>query len=227
MKPRLSSPFAWMAVTAIIATGLSLIAVLRLAPLQIEGGRKPVFTSVDFALGSTAADAIKKLNTGVQHPWHRYLTRRRLFYDRERVEVIARSVTFPPVLKQGELILSYEYPNATIWCLDASYYAGKVQGLILAMDRDIVVEHELFWTIDDASDLFYRCLETYHQKAVADPDESDRQDLNDVREQLSGQISYIQENLRFAKDVKIEPRAHFVDAGLTKSPSVERTAPLP
>jgi len=51
-------------------------------------------------------------------------------YPIENVGVIARSVTFPQVLKQGQTIIDAKYPNASILCLDVANYSGLVTGLI-------------------------------------------------------------------------------------------------
>jgi hypothetical protein len=137
-----------------------------------------------------------------------------LGYDREQVEVLARSITFAGVLNQGELIISLEYPNATVLCLDAAFYAGRVQGLIWAMDRDTVMEHGLQWTIDNAKDLFDTCLSILLREDVPSQNANDKNQVEDVKEILSGQIRLIQQKLTYARDVKIK-----ADKGLGCVPS--------
>jgi hypothetical protein len=136
-------------------------------------------------------------------PSDKYLTKSPLGYDREQVEVLARSNTFPSVLNLGELMLSVEYPNSTLFCLDAAYYAGKAQGLIWAMDRDTVIEHGLQWTIDNAKDLFDTCLSILLRADVAGQNANDNNQADDVKEILSGQIRLIQQKLAYGRDLKI------------------------
>jgi hypothetical protein len=130
-----------------------------------------------------------------------------LLYDREKVEVLARSVTFPEVLTQGELMTRVDFPNTAVFCLDAALYAGRVEGLILAMDRDTVVEHRLYWTIDAADDLYYACLTNLVGQAFAGQYGNDRNQLKDIKEDLTGQIQGIQKALRYARNVKIKDAA--------------------
>lgn len=129
--------------------------------------------------------------------------------DRERVEVLARHITFPEVLNQGALMLGVEYPNAMILCLDAALYAGRVEGLILAMDRDTVLEQRLQWTIDTAGDLFNSCLEIFLMEAFAGQNVNDRNQLKDVKEEIAEQIQMIQKALRYAGTVRVKPAACF------------------
>jgi len=132
------------------------------------------------------------------------MTKSFLLYDREKVDVLARSVTFPEVLIQGQLMISVEFPNAAILCLDAALYAGRVEGLILAMDRDTVVEHRLYWTIDAADDLYYTCLTNLLRQAFANKNLNDRSQLKDLQEDLTEQIQGIQKALAYAQTVKIK-----------------------
>jgi len=127
--------------------------------------------------------------------------------DREKVEVLARSITFPEVLNQGELMISAEFQNATLLCLDAALYAGRVEGLILAMDRETVMEHKLYWTIDAAGDLFNTCLEVFLLEAYAGQTRNNRNQLKEVKEELGEQIQMIQQALRYARNVKIKAAA--------------------
>lgn len=124
--------------------------------------------------------------------------------DQELVEVLGRSITFGSVLELGERILSVEYPNVTLLCLDTAYYAGKAQGLIWAMDRDTVMEHRLEWIIDDAHDLFLTCATIPLQEALDDENTNDKDQLEEeVKKILYGQVQLIQEKLRYARDVKV------------------------
>jgi hypothetical protein len=147
------------------------------------------------------------------------MTKSSLLYDREKVEVLARSVTFPEVLNQGELMISVKFPNATILCLEAALYAGRVEGLILAMDRDTVVEHRLYWTIEAADDLYYACLTNLLRKAFADQNVNDRNQLKDIKEDLTGQIQGIQKALRYAQTVKMKADEGPVCVPFTRVPN--------
>ena len=77
-------------------------------------------------------------------------------YPIEKVGVIARSVTFPNVLNQGQAIIDTKYPNGSI-CLDVAYYSGLVTGLIWSMDRELVEEYDLQYLIDQASMVEFTC----------------------------------------------------------------------
>jgi hypothetical protein len=78
-------------------------------------------------------------------------------YPIERVGVIARSVTFPQVLDQGQAIIDAEYPNASTLCMDVANYSGLVTGLIWAMDRGLVEEYGLQFLIDRATMANFPC----------------------------------------------------------------------
>ncbi len=177
--------------------GLSIPAAEQSAPTKIEGASKNIVASADYDPLSLATAVVNPLKIDPKPPSDKYM-------DREKVEVLARSITFPFVMDQGELMISAEFPNATILCLNAAYYAGRVQGLMWAMDRDTVVEHKLYWTVDDAHDLFDKCLIILLQQAFADQNANDRNQLKDVKEELAEQIQIIQEKLRYARDVKIK-----------------------
>ena len=71
------------------------------------------------------------------------------------------------------------------------------------MDRDTVMEHGLEWTIDNADDLLMGCETILLREAVADENANDKNQLEDVKDILSGHIQLIQEKLRYARDVKI------------------------
>lgn len=174
---------------------LSTLAAQQLPWAKTEGGSEKIVPYADFARLSLSTDRLK-----LDHDQPAASQA-----DRERVEVLARSITFPPVLNQGDLLISREFPTATILCLVASYYAGRVQGLIWAMDRDTVVEHELYGTIDDAADLFDSCLRVFLGGAFS-PQNAKENRLEDVKEVLSKQIQLIQKELRYAKNIKIATR---------------------
>ena len=55
--------------------------------------------------------------------------------DVELAEVLKRSILFPPVLRQGEGLIKFEYPNTLLFCMDAAFYAGRAMGLTWMMDR--------------------------------------------------------------------------------------------
>ncbi|HEV8722481.1 MAG TPA: hypothetical protein VGW77_17835 [Candidatus Binatia bacterium] len=82
-------------------------------------------------------------------------------YPIEKVGVIARSVTFPQVLNQGQRIIDTKYSNASILCLDVANYSGLVTGLIWSMDRELVEEHYLQYLIDRASMAEFTCLRMF------------------------------------------------------------------
>jgi hypothetical protein len=87
-----------------------------------------------------------------KHPleaWVRQITDS--IYPIERVGVIARSVTIPQVLDQGQAIRGAEYPNASTLCMDVANYSGLVTGLIWSMDRELVEEYGLQFLIDRAT----------------------------------------------------------------------------
>ena len=161
---------------------------------------------------ATATKGPRKLDHG--QPPDKSMAESPLSYDRERVEVLARSITFPAVLNLGEHMLSVEYPNSTLLCLDVAYYAGKAQGLILAMDRDTVMEQGLQWTIDNAKDLFDTCLEILLREAVAGQNVNEKNQLEDVKEILAGTIRLIQAKLTYAHGVTVK-----ADEGLGCVPS--------
>jgi hypothetical protein len=203
------SMFVW--IVAISALGLSILAAQQLAPTEIEGRAAKVLASAQFVSLPLATASIGRLKIDPDEPLDEYMDKPPLRDDREQVEVVARSITFPSVLNQGEFMIRVEFPNATILCLDAAYYAGRTQGLIWAMDRDTVLEHKLYWTIDNANDLFDTCLDIFLREAVAEENSNDTNQLEDVKELLSEQIQLIQEKLRYAKNVKIKRGALSID----------------
>lgn len=199
----------WLSATFILSItfgtlGLSMPAAEHSAPTKIEGASDRSGAPPDSGPLALATAAVKPLKIDPEQPSNKYRTNSALLYDREKVEVLARHITFPTVINQGEHMLSVELPNAGFLCLDAAFYAGRVQGLIWAMDRDAVLEHELHWTIDHAQDLFQSCLKIVLQEAFADQNQHGKKiQLKDVKEELAEQILIIQEALRFARDVKI------------------------
>ncbi len=184
--------------------GLSIPAAVQSALIKIEGASKKIVASDDYDPLSLATAVVNPLKIDPKQPSDKYMIKSALRNDREKVEVLARSITFPFVMNQGELMISAEFPNGTILCLNAAYYAGRVQGLMWAMDRDTVVEHKLYRTVDDAHDLFNKCLIILLQQAFADQNANDRNQLKDVKEELAEQIQIIQDELRYARDVKIK-----------------------
>jgi hypothetical protein len=219
------SMFIW--IVAISALGLSILAAQQLAPTKIQGGVEKMLASAEFASLPLATATIGRLKIDPEQPLDEYMDKSPLRDDREQVEVVARSITFPSVLNQGEFMIRVEFPNATILCLDAAYYAGRAQGLIWAMDRDTVMEHKLYWTIDNANDLFDTCLDIFLREAVADENASDTTQLENVKEILSEQIQLIQEKLRYAKDVKIKRGALSVDKHFNSTVRHLQDEPLP
>lgn len=227
MKRLLRRPSTFIVIMAIGTLGLSILAAQQLALTKTDDGSKKIVTSTAFAPLSLAAYPINRLKIDPRHPWDTYITQSHLRADREQVEVLARSITFPPVLKQGERMISVEYPNATILCLEAAYYAGQAQGLILAMDRDSVVEHKLLWTIDNAGDLFDSCLNIYLREAFDDTNANNKKELGDVRAVLSEQIRLIQEKLRYAKNLKTKAPAFSVTKYFAYTDRHRQEGPLP
>jgi hypothetical protein len=197
------------------------------APPKTEGGGEKLAASADFASLPLATSTIGRLKIDPEHPLDEYMDESPLRDDREQVEVLARNITFPSVVNQGELVIRVEFPNATILCLDAAYYAGRAQGLIWAMDRDTVVEHKLYWTIDDAKDLFDTCLDIFLRQAIADENLNDKHQLEDVKEIVSDQIQLIQKKLRYAKNIKIKPGPLSVSKHFDGTVRHLRDGPLP
>jgi hypothetical protein len=190
----------FIVIMAMGALALLILALQQFAPAKTEGESEKFVASADFTRLSPAIDAIDRLKLDPEQP-------SALRADRERVEVLPRSITFPAVINQGEFLISGEFPNTAILCSVASYYAGRAQGLIWAMDRDTVVEHALHWTIDDAGDLFDTCLHVFLREAFADENVNDKNQLEDVKEVLAKQIQLIQKKLKYAQNVKFKTSA--------------------
>jgi len=148
------------------------------------------------------------------HPvdeWVKQLVRS--IYPIEKVGVIARSVTFPYVLNQGQAIIDAEYPNASIFCLDVANYSGLVTGLIWSMDRELVEEYGLQHLIDRASMAFFTCVRMLIPLQVASPDcviaaspeieeKTPAVRMEDAKKAVVTQIEKIQAMIRFAQTVK-------------------------
>ena len=133
-------------------------------------------------------------------------------YPIERVGVIARSVTFPQVLNQGQRIIDARYPNASMLCLDVANYSGLVTGLIWSMDRDLVEEHDLQYLIDRASAAEFICISMFLSFEL----------LKKLVEQTVG---------RSLRDEPATPQAHVEgevtdpDAAIAASPQIEEKTP--
>lgn len=141
-------------------------------------------------------------------------------YPIEKVGVVARSVTFPSVLNQGQAIIDTKYPNASILCLDVANYSGLVTGLIWSMDRELVEEHELQYLIDRANMAFFTCVGMFippallkniveqqmgHAAIAASPEIEEKTpavSMEDAKKAVVAQIEQIQEMTRFAQTVK-------------------------
>ena len=134
-------------------------------------------------------------------------------YPIEKVGVIARSVTFPQVLKQGQAIIDAKYPNASILCIDVANYSGLVTGLIWSMDRALVEEYRLQYLIDWADMAVFICVDMFMPPQVANPDrliaaspemeeKTPAVNVDDVKKAVVAQIEKIQGTLRFAQTVK-------------------------
>lgn len=227
MKRILWRPATFIVIIVFGVLGLSLPAAEQSAPTKIEGASDRIGASPDSSPLSLATAVVNPLKIDPKQPSSKYTTKSARGYDVERVHVLARGITFPQVINQGEDMLSVEFPNAGMLCLDAAYYAGRVQGLIWAMDRNTVEEHELYGIIDDAGELFDECLIMLLQEAFADQNASDKNQLEDVKEELAEQIRIIQGKLRKARNVKIKGAELSVSGGFQGSvrPYKEKVAP--
>jgi hypothetical protein len=134
-------------------------------------------------------------------------------YPIEKVGVIARSVTFPYVLNQGQAIIDAEYPNASIFCLDVANYSGLVTGLIWSMDRELVEEYGLQHFIDQASIALFSCVGMFMPPEVANPvgaiaaspeieEKTPAVRMEDAKKAVVTQIEKIQATIRFAQTAK-------------------------
>lgn len=197
-------PATFIVILVFGALGLSSPAAEQSAPTKIEGASDRIGASAHSGPFSLATAVVNPLKIDPKQPSSKYTTKSVSGYDLERVEVLARSVIFPPVINQGQDMMRVNYPSDAILCLDAAYYAGRVQGLIWAMDRDTVEEHALYSTIDDATELFQSCLKILFRAAVADQDTNAKIRMRDVKEELAERIQIIQGKLRKAQNVKIK-----------------------
>jgi hypothetical protein len=134
-------------------------------------------------------------------------------YPIEKVGVIARSVTFPQVLNQGQAIIDTRYPNASLLCMDVANYSGLVTGLIWSMDRALVEEYGLQHFIDRASITFLTCVRMLLPLQVANPDrviaaspeieeKTPALSMEDAKKAVVTQIEKIQAMIRFAQTVE-------------------------
>ena len=134
-------------------------------------------------------------------------------YPIEKVGVIARSVTFPQVLRHGQAIIDTEYPNASILCMDVANYSGLVTGLIWSMDRALVEEYGLQHLIDRASTVFHTCVGMFMPPQAANLDRviaasPEKEETTPAvstegcKKAVVAQIEKIQGVLRFAQTVK-------------------------
>ena len=135
------------------------------------------------------------------------------FYPIEKVGVIARSVTFPQVLNQGQAIIDTKYSNASILCIDVANYSGLVVGLIWSMDRALVEEYRLQHVIDLAGVAFFTCVAMFVPAQVSNPDrviaaspeieeKTPTVNTEDAKKAVVAQIDNIQGIIRFAQTVK-------------------------
>jgi len=203
MKRTVLRDFTFVVTIVIGVLGTSLTTVWQAAPLRTEAGGQKLLASTDFASVALATATNDPFKPHPKRPSSTSVLDSALRNDRERVEVLARNITFPEVLNQGEIMIRFEYPNSRILCLDAALYAGRVEGLILAMDRETVLEHGLQWIIDAADDLFNSCLEVFLLEAFAGQIENDSNQRKEIVENLAEQIRWIQKSLRYARNVKI------------------------
>jgi hypothetical protein len=211
---------SFILIMAIGALAPSKLASQQFAPAKTEGGSEKIVASADFTRLFPVTEAIDSFKLDLEQP-------SALRADRERVEVLPRSITFPAVINQGEFIISSEFPNTAILCSVASYYAGRVQGLIWAMDRDTVMEHALQWTIDAAGDLFDTCMHVFLQEAFAGENANNENQLENIKEVLSKKIQLIQKELKYAQNVEIKASAPSVGVRFKQPARHDLEGPLP
>lgn len=204
MKRIALRPLLSIMIIAFGMLGLLILAAQQLAPLKSEGRPETIVALPNSGPLPQGTAVVNSLKFDPKHSWYKHVTEPTFRYEREMVEVIARNITFPHVIKQGEYLLSGEFPIAEILCLGTAYYAGNVQGLIWAMDRDTVEEHNLHWAIDAAQDLVEPCHMGFLQRVFADQNAKDRNELEEVKEEIAGRIEVIQNVLRYAQTVKIK-----------------------
>jgi len=207
MKRFLRGAWMFIVIMGFGTPGLFMASAQRSARAKTEGRKETIAGSTDLASLALAAVTIGRLNIAPSEPSKQSMINSAWRLDREKVEVLARSVTFPGVLKQGELLINIDFPTAALLCFEVGYYAGQAGGLILAMDRDTVIEHRFYWIIDAADDLFYGCEAYLFLEANADHPQSNRNQLMELKEVLVEQIQMIQIALRHAQSVKIKAPA--------------------
>jgi hypothetical protein len=178
--------------------------IQEFAPATTEGGGENIAAFGDSASLALAAATIRWLKIDPKKLSDESMISSAMCSDREKVEVLARSVTFPGVLELGERILIVDYQHAAILCYHVALYAGRVNGLILAMDRDTVLEYELYLIIDAADGLYDSCLGILLVEASDGQTENYINQRNEVKEAIVEQIQMIQIGLRFAQNVRIE-----------------------
>ncbi len=205
MKRFLSGLSTFFVTLAIVSLGLSLWAARQVAPSNTNNETKKIGVSAAYDPAALSTAAIARVKLVPNQPWNHPTPQSALRGDRERVEVLARSITFPGVLSQGKLVLSAEFPNAVSLCLVATNYSGRVQGLIWAMDRDTVEKHKLYWIIDLAGEVFDECLEAFLHSTLPGENGNAHNQIQDVKDQLASPVELIQAGLRFAKTVGVEP----------------------
>ena len=207
MKRFLQGALTLFVIVGLGTLGLFTPAAQQLISLETSGGGEEIAGSCDFVSTALAAATIGLLNIAPEHLTDKSMNKSALRLDREKVEVLARSVTFPGVLQHGELLINVDFPTTTLLCFEVGYYAGQAGGLILAMDRDTVIEQRLYWIIDAADDLFYWCEAYLYLQAFTDKRGNDRNQRREIKERLAEQIQMIQTGLRFALNVTIKTPA--------------------
>jgi len=200
----LHGAFILIVIVGLGTPGLFAPAAQQLISIKTSDGVEKIAGSADLASLALAAATIGRLKITPKQLSEESPINSASGNEREKVEVLARSVTFPGVLNLGNRMLSVEYQNTTILCFHAAFYAGQAGGLILAMDRDTVLEHKLYWIIDASDDLYDSCLGILLLEASDGQTENYINQLSEVKEEIAEQIQMIQIGLRFAQNVKIK-----------------------
>lgn len=209
MKPMFWRTFL-VVVVAIVMLGLSVIASQSLLPTATDGAKDNRSFAENDGTARKAADWIQDRSkvTIVN-----LINRSAADYELELAEIVARTVTFPPVLRRGETLIKMQYPNSQLFCVDSVYYAGRAMGLILAMDRRAVDEHALFWTIDVAGEVFDNCQLLLLREYFADKSVDAGIQMGNEHKEVVEKIELIQAELRRAQKVKFKPREFSVGHG--------------
>ena len=126
--------------------------------------------------------------------------------DVELAEVLKRSILFPPVLRQGEGLIKFEYPNLQLFCMDAAFYAGRAMGLTWAMDRPALHQHKLYWMIEGAGAVFDECLKLIAEQFFAGEIRAAEKQQSDDHEEIIERIMMLQNALRQAQLIKYKER---------------------